>query len=107
MTTLAQLFHQYAPAATSLAKSPKVQAAAATLCLLGLLPRVNEWLSHRSANNYVSDKSWDWSKEIVVVTGGSSGIGAKIVEMLEYRNVKTIILDLNPPTAKTGMPLSS
>ncbi|OHW95739.1 hypothetical protein CSPAE12_05630 [Colletotrichum incanum] len=103
MSTLIQLLHQCVPAATNLTKSPKVQAAAATLCLMGLLPRMNEWLSNRRANNYVSDKSWDWSKEIIVVTGGSSGIGANIVEILECRNVRTIILDLNPPAAKTGM----
>ncbi|GKT53820.1 short-chain dehydrogenase/reductase [Colletotrichum tofieldiae] len=106
MSTLTQLLHQHALVASKLAKLPKVQAAAVTLCLLGLLPRVNQWLSQRSANNYVTDKSWDWSKEIIVVTGGSSGIGAKIVEMLENRNIKTIILDLNPPTTKTGRNVS-
>ncbi|KZL86022.1 short-chain dehydrogenase reductase family 16c member 6 [Colletotrichum incanum] len=106
MSTLIQLLHQCVPAATNLTKSPKVQAAAATLCLMGLLPRMNEWLSNRRANNYVSDKSWDWSKEIIVVTGGSSGIGANIVEILECRNVRTIILDLNPPAAKTGSNVS-
>ncbi|GKT45911.1 dehydrogenase RED2 [Colletotrichum spaethianum] len=106
MSALTQLFHQYAPTATNLARSPKVQAAAATLCLLGLLPRVNEWFSLTRANNNVTDKAWDWSKEIIVVTGGSSGIGAKVVEMLDHRNVKTIILDLNPPAAKIGRNVS-
>ncbi|GJC80639.1 dehydrogenase RED2 [Colletotrichum liriopes] len=106
MSTLTQLLHQHALTASKLAKLPKVQAAAVTLCLLGLLPRVNKWLSQRRANNYVADESWDWSKEIIVVTGGSSGIGAKIVEMLENRNIKTIILDLNPPATKTGRNVS-
>ncbi|KAF5646981.1 tyrosinase central domain protein [Fusarium tjaetaba] len=38
----------------------------------------------------------------VVVTGGSSGIGAKIVQMLEAKNIKVIILDINPPPVKNG-----
>ncbi|EEU37965.1 uncharacterized protein NECHADRAFT_95906 [Fusarium vanettenii 77-13-4] len=73
------------------------RAGAAALLALSLLPRLNKWLSRRKVNNYLTDKSWDWKREVVVVTGGSSGIGATIVAKLAQRNVKVIILDLNGP----------
>ncbi|WAO87442.1 Hypothetical protein NCS54_00475100 [Fusarium falciforme] len=68
-----------------LAKLPKVQAGAAALLALSLLPRLNKWFSRRK------------KREVVVVTGGSSGIGATIVAKLAQRTVKVIILDLNGP----------
>ena len=48
------------------------------------------------------DKSWDWGKEVVVVTGGSSGIGELIVKSLAGRGVKVVALDVNPPKASLG-----
>lgn len=45
---------------------------------------------------------WDAEKEIVVVTCGSSGIGANVVGLLEQRNIKTIILDTNAPLRELG-----
>ncbi|KAK7417252.1 hypothetical protein QQX98_004686 [Neonectria punicea] len=80
-----------------LAKLPKVQAGAAALLALGLLPKLNRLLTQRKVNNYLTDNTWDWKSEIVVVTGGSSGIGAMIVAKLARRNVKVIILDMNAP----------
>lgn len=59
-------------------------------------------MSRGKANNFEVDDTWDWSKEIVVVTGGSSGIGAKIISRLERDNVKVINIDLNPPLEPTG-----
>ncbi|KAH7276241.1 hypothetical protein B0J15DRAFT_558461, partial [Fusarium solani] len=73
------------------------RAGAAALLALSLLPRLSKWMSRRKVNNYLTDKSWDWKREVVVVTGGSSGIGATIVAKLARRNVKVIILDLNGP----------
>jgi len=102
MSSLIQFANQYAPAAARLAKTPKVQAGFAALLALRLLPWINTWASQRAANNGITDKTWDWSKEIVVVTGGSSGIGANIVRQLEQRDIKVIILDRNPPATKTG-----
>jgi hypothetical protein len=62
----------------------------------------NKWITHRWINNFIDDTTWNWPKEIAVVTGGSSGIGAAIVHELAENNVKTIILDVNPPTSKLG-----
>jgi len=99
--SLAQLISDLPPAAV-LARSPKVQAGLAALVVLASLPRFNCWLSRRKANNFVTDKSWDWSKELVVVTGGCSGIGAKIVENLEARNIKIVVLDVSKPSKGFG-----
>ncbi|KAH3955554.1 hypothetical protein HBI81_016670 [Parastagonospora nodorum] len=38
---------------------------------------------------------WDWSKEVAVVTGGCSGIGALVVKGLVGRGVKVAVLDVN------------
>ncbi|VUC38070.1 unnamed protein product [Clonostachys rosea] len=89
--------HQVLAKVAELAKLPEVQIAAASLLALSLIPRLNRWLTRRKVNNYLTDKSWDWKREVVVVTGGSSGIGAAIVTKLVQKNVKVIILDLNAP----------
>ncbi|KAG6365611.1 hypothetical protein INS49_007222 [Diaporthe citri] len=96
------LNHQRLARAVEMAKTPEAQAGLASLVLLPLLPKLNSWMSQRKANNFEVDDTWDCSKEIVVVTGGSSGIGAKIVSWLERDNVKVIIIDLNPPLEPTG-----
>ena len=48
-------------------------------------------------DNWQADK-YDWSKEIVVVTGGSDGIGKALVLLLAERGVKTVVLDIRPLT---------
>jgi NADPH:quinone reductase-like Zn-dependent oxidoreductase len=83
---------------TELAKNKNILAGAAAALLVTLLPRFNVWLSRRKVNNYLTDNSWDWTKEIVVVTGGSSGIGKEIVIKLAKKHVKVIIVDLNAPS---------
>lgn len=85
-----------------LAKNPKVQVAAGILLGLKSLGYWNAWYTKRKVNNHVSDPSWDWSREIVVVTGGSNGIGAAIVSRFAEKGVKVMILDRNPPTTKLG-----
>ncbi|KAL1960623.1 hypothetical protein VTO42DRAFT_7202 [Malbranchea cinnamomea] len=49
-----------------------------------------------SLNNFTWDR-YDWSKEIVLVTGGSSGIGELTVQKFAKRKVKVVALDINPP----------
>ncbi|KIW10140.1 hypothetical protein PV08_11101 [Exophiala spinifera] len=60
--------------------------------------KLNKYLSRLSLNNFVTDRSWDWQKEIVVCTGGSSGIGKHVVDELARRGIQVVILDINPPT---------
>ena len=62
-----------------------------------LMSKINKWLNNVAANNWLwaEEKSmiWTWSREIVVLTGGSSGIGALTAERLA-RKVKVVILDI-------------
>ncbi|KAF3940796.1 hypothetical protein ABW19_dt0200156 [Dactylella cylindrospora] len=57
---------------------------------------VNSYLSWRAQNNWVEDK-YDWDKEIVLITGASSGIGERVTELLAQKAVKVIVLDIQPP----------
>lgn len=53
---------------------------------------LNDQLNRQSANNWVSDSRWNWDDEIVVVTGGSSGIGASVCQRLIAKNPRTRII---------------
>lgn len=74
-----------------------VQKALGVLVALRLVKGLNSYLSKRAQNNGQSISKWSPQKELVVVTGGCSGIGKQIMEDLSRMNVKTIILDLNEP----------
>jgi hypothetical protein len=76
-----------------------VQFTAAASVLLWL----NDWLSTQSANNWVTDESWDWKKELVVVTGGSGGIGAGVAQRLAARGARVVVVDIIPLTYKAGV----
>ncbi|KAF4946463.1 hypothetical protein FGADI_11101 [Fusarium gaditjirri] len=83
-----------------LAKNPKFQVSAGIFLGLKSLGYLNAWYTKRKVNNHVSDPSWDWAREIVVVTGGSNGIGAAIVSKFAEKGIKVLILDRSPPVAK-------
>lgn len=63
---------------------------------------LNDWLSTRSRNNWVTDDTWDWKKELVVVTGGSGGIGAGVSQRLAALGSRVVVLDIIPLTFKPG-----
>ena len=73
------------------------KAIAGTLFGLGLLGSTNSYLSHKAYNNWTTDNTWDWSREIVVITGGSSGFGAILVRRLAEKGIKVVSLDINEP----------
>ncbi|KAK4184196.1 hypothetical protein QBC35DRAFT_65341 [Podospora australis] len=71
------------------------------LGIAGFALSANDFLTKWTANNWAMNKKdeWsDWSKEIVVITGGSSGIGENIAKLLLARNPKVtiVILDFAP-----------
>ncbi|KAL6691904.1 NAD(P)-binding protein [Trichoderma pleuroticola] len=68
------------------------------LTFAGALLSLNDYLDKQFANNWVSDKTWNWDEEIVVVTGGSDGIGASISKQFIARNPRTrvVIVDYAP-----------
>lgn len=60
---------------------------------------VNAALSRWAENRWLlkSDKSaWHWPSEIAVVTGGSRGIGAVVVQQLAQHGMKVAVLDIVP-----------
>ncbi|KAA8629967.1 hypothetical protein SMACR_06358 [Sordaria macrospora] len=69
--------------------------------IAGATLAANDQLTHLFANNFTSPAhgEWtDWSKEIVLVTGGSSGIGQNVIQGLLERNPRTtvVIVDYAP-----------
>ncbi|VDC06189.1 unnamed protein product [Peniophora sp. CBMAI 1063] len=58
-----------------------------------------QWLSLLYRNQgslFFSPGALDWGEQIVVVTGGSSGIGELIANTLAVRNVTVVVLDVKP-----------
>jgi NADP-dependent 3-hydroxy acid dehydrogenase YdfG len=54
-------------------------------------------MSQAKQNNWVRARSWVSSQELVLLTGGSSGIGKQIMLDLAKLHVKTIIFDVQEP----------
>lgn len=75
-----------------------VQRALGALVVLRLAKGLNSYLSKRAQNNGQRISKWNPQKELVVLTGGCSGIGNQIMEDLSRMDVRTIILDLNQPS---------
>lgn len=64
---------------------------------MAIYKRFSDNLSFRARNNGVEDK-YDWTREVVLVTGASSGIGARVVQMLTARGMKVAGLDVQEPS---------
>ncbi|CEO58307.1 hypothetical protein PMG11_03038 [Penicillium brasilianum] len=77
---------------------PSVRKGLAFLAALKTLGAINSYISYQAQNNWIRLGPWDPSKELVLLTGGCSGIGKQILEDLTKLNVKVIILDVQDPT---------
>ncbi|KPM38347.1 hypothetical protein AK830_g8235 [Neonectria ditissima] len=66
---------------------------------LGLAYVANQYLSSR-ALNYGTKAKFDWDKEIILITGGSNGIGAATVQKLLKRGNQIVVVDVLPLTYK-------
>lgn len=71
--------------------------------ILGLVLWFNDFLSDGSHNNWATDSDWDWKKELVVVTGGSGGIGGSVVQQLAADGVRVAVIDVISPTYSIGV----
>lgn len=80
-----------------------VEQVLAASVVVGVLYRLNNLLTRLVLNNWTSDKSWNWQREIVLVTGGCSGIGQLIVQQLEERNIKVVVFDVSEPSTPAGI----
>ena len=67
------------------------------LIAAGVTYRLNNAIARRVLNNWTSDNTWNWDREIVLVTGGCSGIGEVVVRKLSERNIKVAIFDVAEP----------
>ena len=63
---------------------------------LGVAQKLNSVLNRAVLNNFCRD-TWDWSKEIILITGGSSGFGELMVRQFSKHKIKVVVLDLRPP----------
>lgn len=77
--------------------SPTTTKVLAGLFAAGLLYRANKALSHAALNNWTTDKTWDPPKEIVLVTGGNSGIGKSMVEKFAAKGYSVASVDISEP----------
>jgi short-subunit dehydrogenase len=55
-------------------------------------------ISERVLNNFQSSDTWIPENELVLLTGGSGGIGRQIMEDLSRQKVRVVILDIKRPT---------
>ena len=91
-------YYYFCYSATSHTSCQAKTVATAAIAALSLALWVNEFLTNASCNNWVSDRSWDWTREVVVVTGGSGGIGGSIARRLAGDGVRVVVVDVIPPT---------
>lgn len=77
---------------------PKAYARLRTLFLIGLARWVSSYYSRRVLNNWTDDR-YDWrGKEVVLITGGSGGIGGVVVQLLSEKGIRVVVLDIQPLT---------
>jgi all-trans-retinol dehydrogenase (NAD+) len=67
-----------------------------TFAIWAVADKLARFLGRGVMNNWTND-TYDWSREIVVVTGGSDGIGACVVKLLSERKIRVVILDIQQP----------
>src|SRR5262245_59193115 len=94
------LLYQRTPVPKPLLLPPYFDTGLKLLSIIGTILDINDYLTHKVHNNWTTDDSWDWTQEIVLITGGSSGIGASVAQTLLLRNPKTriVIIDHVPLT---------
>ncbi|KAL2842018.1 hypothetical protein BJY01DRAFT_249254 [Aspergillus pseudoustus] len=91
-----------APQLLELVQNPIVRKVAITLVAFKLLAWTNRALTNYSLNNWARSRPWDNERELVLVTGGCSGIGKQIVSGLAKRGVRVIVLDIQEPVFTLG-----
>ncbi|KAH7380870.1 hypothetical protein BKA64DRAFT_223004 [Cadophora sp. MPI-SDFR-AT-0126] len=77
--------------------SPRFVKTLTALLGLGLVRGLNRKLSQYMANNWQGDAKFIKSQEVVLITGGSSGIGELMAHNFAKRGVKVVVMDLRPP----------
>ncbi|KAM0150444.1 hypothetical protein ACHAQE_008945 [Botrytis cinerea] len=82
--------------------SPALIRALKVLLVLGIVRGVNNKLSRLVLNNWKRNAKFIKSQEVVLITGGSSGIGESMAREFSSKGVKVVVMDVSPP--KTPFP---
>ena len=64
---------------------------------LGIVRAMNKRLSHYVVNNWMGNANFLQSQEIVLITGGCSGIGLGMAEEFSRMGTKVVVMDISPP----------
>lgn len=75
------------------------------LAILGTCYGVNRLLNRLVLNTRTGAHLWDWKKEIVLITGGSGGMGSHMVKQFAQRDVQVVSFDIQPP--KQALPANA
>ena len=67
------------------------------LFYFGLVRWASNYLDAGVLDNWTSD-TYDWNKEIVLITGGAGCIGGHVVQLFAERGIKVVVLDVIPMT---------
>ncbi|KAJ5951504.1 uncharacterized protein N7479_009917 [Penicillium vulpinum] len=82
----------------NLLRNSTAQRALGVLAAFALLRTTNSFFSHRALQNWTSNQPWIPTRELILLSGGCSGIGKQVMEDLARTGVRVIILDINEPT---------
>ncbi|KAL4733533.1 putative short-chain dehydrogenase/reductase 2 [Aspergillus similis] len=80
-----------------LLRNPLICNALVALGVLMTLRSFSRALSRWAFNNWRRSKAWTPERELVLLTGGCSGIGWQVMEDLASTGVRVVILDIAPP----------
>lgn len=67
------------------------------LFYFSLAKSISKYISAKARDNWASDR-YDWSREIVLVTGGAGGIGGAMVKFFDELGIKVVVIDVQPMT---------
>lgn len=83
--------------AYSIVTSPRFIQALKVFLGLGVIRTVNRKLSEYVTNNWKSNAKFIKSQEVVLITGGCSGIGFLMAQEFSKLGTKVVVMDLSPP----------
>jgi hypothetical protein len=78
--------------------SPRFITVLKGLVTLGVIRAVSSKLSDLVVNNWKGSSKFIKSQELILITGGSGGIGEAVAKGFSKLGVKVIIVDVKPPT---------